>query len=153
MFDSVQERGGRWPCHCDIHPGNLLMLKKDLTKSRLIDFEFLSFGPRAWDLSSLLSEMVIGRIKRVEIEYKFLENMPTEELVRDCCQAYLRTKNEEKVTEFFREVVQVMVGTNWYWILWFLAHTESAEKAKLWSMAARIESKLHCISLIKDRFF
>ncbi len=124
------------------------MLSHDLTQARLIDFEFLTFASKTWDIASLFSEMVIGRIKGPE-RYEYPDNLPEETVIREVVSHYL---GSEEIEGFMKELVTTMIGTNYYWILWFLANTESGDQARLWRMCERIESKLNCIKIIKERF-
>ena len=46
-------------CHCDAQENNVLLLKKNMTEIKLIDFEYAAFGPEEYDLANIFGEMIL----------------------------------------------------------------------------------------------
>ena len=82
------------------------MLKGDITECKLIDFEYLSFGNREWDIANSFNEMMVENDHPSFPWIKlYLENIPSDVEMDIFISHFLKLTYQNKLTAEIKETV------------------------------------------------
>ena len=128
--------------HCDAHEYNILAMRRDATKTMLIDFEYCGWQPRAFDLANYLNEVAFDNV----YPYKkgialYTQNLMGEAEIRDFLTQYLRHEHKHlavgdvnvddyiktELPKLTEEVHKNILLNNWCWGIWALKMLKPAD--------------------------
>ncbi|XP_024365805.1 probable choline kinase 2 isoform X2 [Physcomitrium patens] len=106
-------------CHNDLQYGNIMVSEKDDSVT-LIDYEYASYNPVAFDIANHFCEMTAD-YHSDEPHLLNQESFPDYEERSQFCRAYLEASvSQEDVRKLIKEVDEFVLASHLHWALWGL---------------------------------